>query len=120
MLAALRFLGHSEAEANQGEDQRHRNGDQQRTQQAAQRPMLQVFKNQFSGHFLGPSGALAAGWPTICNLVPSGCSSTNLSSDTPLLMSILTTSRTRPISSCGRLKSMCLAKGTLSHGFHSL
>src|SRR5262245_18107273 len=101
-------------EPDQAENQRDRNADEQNAQQAAHRFVLEILQDEFAGQSVRPPGGGGLGSLRICNLVPSGCSSTNLSSDSPLLMSILTTSRTTPYSSCGRLISTCFGKGTLS------
>ena len=78
------------------------------------------FRDQLAGHFflfldgVGRWQRAGVGRCPSTAVVPSGCSSTNLSSVTPLLMSIFTMSITTPYSSRGRLISMCLGNGTLS------
>src|SRR5579871_1385287 len=109
-------------EAYQRQNQSHGNGDEQDAEQAAHRFMLEIFENEFSGHrscfpraCCDDCGAGEGACPTICNLVPSGCINTNLSSDTPLLISAFWTSSTTAYSSRGRSISMCFGKGTLSN-----
>ena len=49
--AALRILQHAVAEPHQGQDQGHRHADQQNAEQAAHGPVLEVFQDEFAGHF---------------------------------------------------------------------
>ena len=122
LLAALGILGHAVGEAHEAEDQGHGNADQQETEQAAHGLVPEVLDNQLGGHFLGPlaggavvswGGPAAAGRPPARWYRRAGRGRTGRPS-TPLLMSIFRISRTMAYSSCGRLISMCLGKGTLS------
>ena len=63
----------------------------------------------------GPSTdnpGIPAGFPITCNLLPAGCCSVNCWSVSCRFISILTTSRTTPYPSVGRLMSIVLGKGT--------
>src|SRR5262249_48328933 len=126
-LAPHGVLDEAVAEPHQAEDQSHRHADEQDAEQAAHGPVLEVFQNELSGHGVvffplgtGGAGVCVGPSPTRCRTVPSGCSRTNLSGVTPLLISILTISITTAYSSRGRLISMCFGKGTLSNAFQSL
>ena len=79
--ALLGILDHAVAQTHQAEDQRHRHADEQDAQQAAHRPVLEIFENELAGHFFLPlplaaaAGGVAGQWrlPDDLQYRPSGC-----------------------------------------------